>query len=174
VSTLERTQLDASQLLERVRLLEARLGSIAAAPLSPFNQAELLNRVQALEGRTAAAEAAAQELKFNVDEVRATTIIPTAVTATLAGTAVGCVHCSACGKRLQTSYRLVLLQGCMPADGASSSDQLAGTCQAFDNWQLFQAYIQQLPCCLLRCRALSSGCSWQRAGWPVCITWRGG
>jgi hypothetical protein len=70
VSTLECTHLDSSQLLERVRLLEGRLGSISAAPLSPFNQAELLARVQALEGRAAAAEEAAQQLKFSVDEVR--------------------------------------------------------------------------------------------------------
>jgi sulfite reductase alpha subunit-like flavoprotein len=70
VSTLERTHLDSSQLLERVRLLEGRLGSISSAPLSPFNQAELLARVQALEGRAAAAEDAAQQLKFSVDEVR--------------------------------------------------------------------------------------------------------
>ncbi|WIA21789.1 hypothetical protein OEZ85_004173 [Tetradesmus obliquus] len=68
VSTLQRSQLDASQLLERVRLLEARLGSIAAAPLSPFSQAELLQRVADLEGRATAAESAAQLLKFSVDE----------------------------------------------------------------------------------------------------------
>ncbi|WIA42243.1 hypothetical protein OEZ86_008260 [Tetradesmus obliquus] len=68
VSTLQRSQLDASQMLERVRLLEARLGSIAAAPLSPFSQAELLQRVADLEGRATAAESVAQLLKFSVDE----------------------------------------------------------------------------------------------------------
>lgn len=73
MSTLQRSQLDASQLLERMRLLEARLGSIAAAPLSPFSQAELLQRVADLEGRATAAESAAQLLKFSVDEVRPAT-----------------------------------------------------------------------------------------------------
>lgn len=69
LSSLERTHLDSTELLARIKLLESRVSSVTAGSLSPFNQAELMQRVTALEARAGQLEEAAKQATFSVVEV---------------------------------------------------------------------------------------------------------
>lgn len=71
VTTLERKQLDSDDMLQRMQLIESRLGQTTSR-LSPFGQADLLQRLEAVEQTAAHCEEEAKQLKFKAVEVKQT------------------------------------------------------------------------------------------------------